>query len=140
MATLNEIQKFLEPRKMAIAGASRYQKKFGGSVFKELLENGFELYPVNPRANEIQGIKCYHSVEELPPDVEHLYIVTPNYETVLVAHAAVRKGFKMIWIQQKSETPEAINAIEKAGIPLKLNVRISPSTSDAVIGIVLVLP
>jgi hypothetical protein len=121
MVTLNDIQKFLEPRKMAIAGASRNMKKFGGSVFKELLENGFELYPVNPNASEIQGFKCYKSVEDLPADVQHLYIVTPNYETELVANAAIRKGIKMIWIQQKSESDKAIKTIMEAGIPLIYN-------------------
>ena len=38
MATLNEIRKFLAPKKLAIAGVSRNPKKFGGSVFKELKE------------------------------------------------------------------------------------------------------
>ena len=118
MITLNEIQKFLEPRKLAIAGASRNMKKFGGSVFKELRENGFELYPINPNADEIQGVKCYNSVEELPADVIHLFIVTPKYETDIIARAAVKKGIQMIWIQQESDTPEAVKTIEDAGIPL----------------------
>ena len=121
MVTLNVIQKFLEPRKMAIVGASRNPKKFGGSTFKELLEIGFEVYPVNPNTDEIQGVKCYKSVEDLPADVEHLYIVTPKYETELVANAAVRKGIKMIWIQKNSETTEAVKTIENAGIPLIYN-------------------
>ncbi len=118
MVTLNEIQKFLEPRKMAIAGASRNLKKFGGVVFKELRDKGFTLYPINPNAEEIQGIKCYKSVEELPVDVEHLLILTSKEETDSVAQAAIIKGVKMIWIQQKSETPEALKAITEAGIPL----------------------
>lgn len=118
MVTLNEIQKFFAPRKIAIAGASRSTKKFGGSIFKELREKGFVLYPINPNADEIQGVKCYRSVDELPADVEHLFIVTPKEETESVAQAAIRKGMKMIWIQQKSDTPEAVKIIEEAGIPL----------------------
>jgi predicted CoA-binding protein len=118
MVTLNEIQKFLEPRKMAMAGASRNLKKFGGAIFKELREKGFELYPINPNAEEIQGVKCYKSVDELPADVEHLFIVTSKEETESVAYAAIKKGMKMVWIQQKSDTPDAVKAIEEAGIPL----------------------
>jgi predicted CoA-binding protein len=118
MVTLNEIQNFLAPQKMAIAGVSRNQKKFGGAVFKELKEKNFELYPINPNAEEIQGVKCYKSVDELPTDVEHLLIVTPKYETEIVALAAIKKGIKKIWIQQQSDTPEAVKVIEEAGIPL----------------------
>lgn len=121
MVTLNVIQKFLEPRKMAIAGASRNLKKFGGVVFKELRDKGFSLYPVNPNAGEIQGVKCYKSVDELPADVEHLLILTSKEETNSVVQAAIEKGIKMIWIQQKSETTEAVANIEKAEIPLIYN-------------------
>lgn len=121
MVTLNEIQKFLEPRKLAIAGASRNLKKFGGVVFKELQANGFILYPINPNAEEIQGVKCYKSVDGLPADVEHLLILTSKEETDSVVHSAIKKGIKMIWIQQKSETPEAVKIIEEAGIPLIYN-------------------
>ena len=118
MTTLNLINDFLEPRKMAIIGASRNVKKFGGAVFKELSEKGFELYPVNPNADEIQGVKCFKSVADLPDDVKHLLIVTPAKETEDIAKACVKKGMKMIWIQQKSDTPEAVKIIEDAGIPL----------------------
>lgn len=118
MTTLNEIQKFLEPRKIAIAGASRNPKKFGGAVLKELKEKGFTLYPVNPNADEIQGLKCYRTVLDLPDDVNQLFIVTPRQETKAVVDAAIQKEMKMIWIQQKSETPEAVKAVEDAGIPV----------------------
>ena len=118
MTTLNEIQNFLEPRKMAMAGVSRDPEKFGGAIFKELKEKGFELYPVNPNTDEIQGVKCYRSVDELPDGVSRLLIVTPKHESTAVAAAAVKKGIKMVWIQQKSDTPEAVKTIEDAGIPL----------------------
>ena len=51
-------------------------------------------------------------------DVTHLFIVTPKQKTQEVVNAAVEKGMKMIWIQQKSETPEAVKTVEDAGIPL----------------------
>jgi uncharacterized protein len=121
MTTLNEIRKFLEPKKFAIAGVSRNPKKFGGAIFKELMEKGFELYPINPNADEIQGVKCYKSVTDLPGDVSHLLIVTPKQETQAVVDAAVKKGIAMIWIQQKSDTPEAVKSVEDAGIPLIYN-------------------
>lgn len=118
MTTLNEIQQFLAPQKMAIAGVSRNPKKFGGSVFRELKKKGFELYPVNQQADEIQGVKCYKSVSELPEDVKHLFIVTPKASTAGIAGEAISKGMDMIWIQQYSDTPEAVKAIQEAGIPL----------------------
>ncbi len=70
---------------------------------------------------EIQGVKCYNSVDEIPADVEHLLILTSKKETESVVQAAIIKGIKMIWIQQKSETPEAVKTVEEAEIPLIYN-------------------
>jgi hypothetical protein len=116
MTTLNEIQDFLETKKMAVAGASRNPKKFGGAIFKALKENGFELYPVNPNADEVQNVKCFKSIADLPNEVTHLYIVTPKSETQQVVDAAIKKAIKKIWMQQKSETPDAVKSVEEAGI------------------------
>jgi len=118
MVTLNQINSFLAPRKMAVAGASRNPKKFGGYVFAELKQKGFELYPINPNADEIQGVKCFKSVEELPADVTHLLILTPKTQTEEVSQAAAKKGFEMVWIQQTSDTPEALKAFDDAKIPV----------------------
>ena len=118
MITLNQINDFLSPRKIAVAGASRNPKKFGGYVFAELKQKGFQLYPVNPNADEIQGVKCYKTVEELPEEVSHLLIVTPKEETAVIAAAAVKKGIQSVWIQQTSETPEALKILDDAKIPV----------------------
>ena len=53
MVTLKDIQEFLEPKKMAIAGASRNPKKFGGTIVTEAIKSGYELFPVHPDASEI---------------------------------------------------------------------------------------
>src|SRR5690554_5514083 len=116
--TLNEIDLFLSHKKIAIAGVSRNIKKFGSVVMKELLEKGFEVYPVNPFATEIQGKKCYQTISDLPDEVKHLLIVTPKTKTPDVATEAVQKGMQGIWIQQMSDTPESIRVIKEAGIPL----------------------
>src|SRR5690606_18418784 len=105
------------PEKIAIAGVSRNPKKFGHIVLKELVDRGFDVYPVNPDADTIRGHRCYHSVTDLPDDVKHLLIVTPKHQTHAVADDAVSKGIKMVWIQQMSDSPEAIKILSDAGIP-----------------------
>ncbi|MFZ5430139.1 MAG: CoA-binding protein [Bacteroidota bacterium] len=109
MNSLTEIQEFLAPKKMAFAGASRNPKKFGGVVFNELIKKGFELYPVHPAASEIGGVACVKSVKDLPEGVDLLYIVTPKKETLSVVRDAAEKGIRKIWIQQASDTQEALD-------------------------------
>ena len=108
-----DIEKFFEPKKLAIAGASRNTKKFGHGIFKELLSKGYEVIPVNPNATEIDGVKCYHNVSEIPGEVKSLLIVTPKEETDGVLREAINKGIANIWVQQMSETVDTIKIAEE---------------------------
>ena len=114
--TIDQVRQFLAPKKLAVVGASRNPKKFGGTVIQELKDKAFELYPVNPNTDEIQGLKCYRSVDSLPDDVHHLLMVVPKNESAIVARQIAGKGIKMVWVQQMSDTPEAIQILEDAGI------------------------
>ncbi len=107
-ATKAAIDSFLAIRRVAVAGVSRDPKKFGHLVFKQLKEKGFEVYPINPESDQIGGVQCFHSVSALPLNVHSLLIITPKKQTKSVVTEAVAKGIDNIWIQQMSDTPEAI--------------------------------
>ncbi|MDZ7741181.1 MAG: CoA-binding protein [Bacteroidota bacterium] len=118
MISLAQIKDFLEPKKLAVAGVSRNKKKFGHAVFKELREKDFEVFPINPNTSEIEGVKCYPGIRELPEEVECLHIVTPKAQTLDILKEAHEKGIKKVWIQQSSDTPEAIKFAEEHDISL----------------------
>jgi uncharacterized protein len=110
--SLKSIKTFLEPKKLAIAGVSRNEKKFGYAVYKELREKGFKLYPVNPNAESLGNEPCFRSVSALPVDVKHLLILTKKDQTLGVLKEAIAKGMDNIWIQQMSETPEVLEYLK----------------------------
>jgi len=112
MATKQQIEQFLAAKTIAMAGVSRNPKKFGYDTFIDLRKKGMNLIPVNPNAEEIAGIKAYKSVNELPEGIESLVIMTPKQETATIVMQAKEKGIKNIWIQQMSDTPEAIRLLE----------------------------
>jgi len=118
MATLKAINDFLSVKDLAVAGVSRDKKKFGYVVFQELKKKGFSLYPINPNAETIDEVKCYKSVSELPVIITNLYIVTPKKNTAQIIRDAIAKGIRNIWIQQKSDTSEAIDLARENDINL----------------------
>jgi len=118
MTKKESISQFLAPKKLAIAGVSRNTKKFGYAIFNELRQKGYEICPINPNTDEIDGIKCYKSVSEIPADFEKLFIVTPKNETDLILKQASEKGIKHVWIQQMSNTKETSEIATKNGINL----------------------
>jgi uncharacterized protein len=108
-----QISNFFESKTIAIAGVSRNEKKFGNAVFKELRKKDFEIIPINPNVAEIDGLKCYSSIELLPIGVDSLLIVTPKKETDSVLRQAINKGIKNIWVQQMSETEATLKIAEE---------------------------
>jgi hypothetical protein len=116
MATLKQINEFLDSQPIALVGASRNPKKFGYTAFKELREKGMRLIPVNPLAEEILGIKSYPSVKMLPPEVHSIIIFTKKDKTASVVREAKEKGIKNIWIQQMADTKEALDELKDSEI------------------------
>lgn len=118
MITLRQIENFLEPKKMAVAGVSRNPNKFGYHVYAELKKKGFELFPLNPFATEIKGDKCYTCLADIPADVKHLLILTPKTATDTLLIEAVNRGINNIWVQQMSETKNTLQIAEQNNINL----------------------
>lgn len=118
MITKEMINNFMANKRMAIAGVSRNPKKFGHHVYKDMMNKGIEVLPVNPNIEEINGTKCYPTIESLPDSIENLLILTPKNKTEEITKQAINKGIKRIWIQQMSETREALELAEKANVEL----------------------
>lgn len=96
-----QLRPLLRPATVAIIGASRSPEKIGYQVLKNLLDGGFppdKVFPVNPKATEILGLKCYPSVKDVPIDVDLAVIVVPAKIVPLVLKDCAEKGVKAVAI------------------------------------------
>ena len=116
MVALKQIEEFFASEPIAMIGVSRDPKKFGFAAFRELKERGMNLLPVNPFADEIHGSKAYHDIRSLPPEVKGILIVTPKSATAGVVREAKEAGYKQIWLQQSSDSKEALAELNGSGI------------------------
>jgi acetyl coenzyme A synthetase (ADP forming)-like protein len=84
------------PRSIAVIGASRDRGTIGGAVFHNLLAHGFQgaVYPVNPKADVVQSVRAYPSVEALPETPDLAVILVPAAHVNGVMEACGRKGVK----------------------------------------------
>ena len=66
------LRPFLEPESVAIAGASRASGKFSNNILRNLLTLGYSgrIYPVNPREEEILGLRAYPKVSAIPESID----------------------------------------------------------------------
>jgi len=92
---LKAMNRIMQPDAVAVIGASVEDGKIGNSVMKNLINGGYKgnIYPINPKADEILGKKCYKSVKDIPGPVDIAVFAIP---AKFVAQALVEVGEKKI--------------------------------------------
>jgi predicted CoA-binding protein len=116
MTTKDSIENFLSSKSYAVVGVSRKQSKFGTVIYNELKKKGLDVYGVNPNMEVIEGEKCYHSLKELGDHVDAVINVVSPSQTLAIAQEANEIGVKNFWMQQGSESNEAIEYCKENGI------------------------
>ncbi len=88
------------PESIAIIGVSRNPKKIGFQVLYNLIKDGYRgrIYPVNPYADEILGLKVYRSISDIPDEIDLAMIVIPAEKVLEAVNESIRKGVKAIAI------------------------------------------
>lgn len=103
---------------IALVGASSNQARASNFVLTYLASStcDFELYPVNPRETEINGIACYPSLEDLPVVPDLVDVFRRPEDCVGVANDAIAVGAKTLWLQLGVENDEAMQLATDAGM------------------------
>ena len=94
------IDAFLESKEIAIAGVSPKKGNWGMALTNELTKKGYTVYPINPNHKEINGIKVFESVSELPGSVESLILaVNPKLAQEYIS-ACAGTSVRRVWMNQ----------------------------------------
>jgi acetyltransferase len=111
------LDSLFKPKGVAVIGASSKELHIGNRVIKNLIDFGYKgaIYPINPKADEIRGLKCYKSILETPGPVDVVHMVIPAKFVPMAVDDCGRKGVKHVIINSGgfSEIGEKGLAIEK---------------------------
>ena len=112
-----QLDAFFKPQSIAVIGANRDPEKVGHRIIRNLVEYGFkgQLYPINPKADEILGLTCYSNIADVPEQVDLAVIVVPAKIVPMIAEECGRKGVKGIVVISAgfSETGREGTPLEK---------------------------
>lgn len=112
------------PRSVAVVGASPDKRKIGNAVLENLVKTGFKgkIYPVNPSCDEILGLKCYQSLDQLEKGIDVVLIALPAKVSVEVLDQCVKNSSKFVIIVAGgfSESGESGKQLEEQ-IKLKIH-------------------
>ncbi|HHT9114833.1 MAG TPA: acetate--CoA ligase alpha subunit [Candidatus Wunengus californicus] len=92
------LEHFFSPKTVAVVGASREEGKVGHDLLKNLVRHGFQgkVYPVNPHAGNILGIKTYTALKKIPDKVDLAVIVVPAPYVGKTIDECIEKGIDSV--------------------------------------------
>jgi predicted CoA-binding protein len=125
MPTLKEAASdFLNQKRIAVAGVSRTPGGSHGAnvVYTGLCKAGYEVFAVNPNAEEVEGDACYPDIKSIPGGVDAVVVGTAADVSAAVARECAELGIKRVWLHRSfgagSVSPEAVQVGEESGITL----------------------
>ncbi len=102
------IKEFMDQKRFAVVGATDNPDKYGNRIVKNLRDRGYEVYPVNPKLEKVEGLRCYPSIVEVPVRVDVVDFVVPPKATEEILKQCKDLGLDRIWLQPGSESEAAI--------------------------------
>jgi acetyltransferase len=114
-AAAAEVGSLLDPDAVAVIGASNTEGKPGYALVKNIRENGYDgsVYPINPKAETIQGLTAYASIADVPTDVDTALFVVPGHIIPKIIPACAHKGVTSL-VVVSAGFGEAIDAERQA--------------------------
>ena len=94
----NLVQDFLAQKKIAVVGISDKRDTGCNLAYKKFKENGYQVFPVNPRISTYEGETCYADLKSIPEKVDAVFVLTSPKVTEQIVQQCVDLGIRHIWM------------------------------------------
>ena len=102
---------------VAVIGASTDRKKFGNKAVRAFQNAGFDVYQVHPSAPEIEGLRAYASLDEVPLEqIDRVSLYVAPQVGLTVLDQVARKQVGEVWLNPGTESPEVVARAESLGL------------------------
>jgi hypothetical protein len=105
---------------IAIIGASNNKNKFGNKCVRAYQSIGWKVFPINTKENNIEGLKCYQSITQLPYKPDRVSIYLPPNITISLIPELLKAKIKNVILNPGAESEELIKALHENGIKTTL--------------------
>ena len=104
------------PRTVAVIGASNVREKYGNKAVRAYLRQGWTVYPVNPNEREVEGLKAYPSITDIPGPVDRATLYLPPQVGLGVLDGIKAKGVEELYVNPGAESDELLARAEAMGL------------------------
>lgn len=103
-------------KSIAIIGASNDQTKYGNKAVRAYLQRGFEVYPVNPKEAQIEGLPAFKSILDVPARPNLISVYLPPAVLLKVLPDIAKKGCDELWLNPGTESDEVLAEAGRLGL------------------------
>ena len=101
---------------VAVIGASSNRDKWGNKAVRAFAQQGYTVYPINPNEPEVEGLKTYASIKELPVRPNKVTVYIPPQRLVKILPAIAERGCDELFLNPGTESPEVLAECERLGL------------------------
>ena len=116
----SSVAEFLSGKRFAVAGVSRDPKQTANLIFRKLRGSGFEVFPVNPSATEVESERCYPNLASVPGVIDGVVVVTHPRDALEVVNQCRQCEVRRVWFHRAfgagSVSDNAVRACNALGI------------------------
>ena len=101
---------------VAVIGASNDRAKFGNKAVRAYLQQGYAVYPVNPKESQVEGLPCFKTIKDVPVRPQRITVyVRPEVVLKLLPEIAA-KSCDELWLNPGTESDEVLKEAERLGL------------------------
>jgi len=119
-------------KSVAILGASADRSKYGNKAVRAYLQQGYTVFPINPKGGVIEGLRVYRTIADLPTRPDRVSVYLQPEVTLKVLPDVLAKGCDELWLNPGADSEEVVAEAERLGLTVVracsiLEIGVSPS-------------
>ena len=104
------------PKVVAVIGASNNRRKFGNRALRAYRDQGYTVVPINPHEQEVEGLKSYASVLDVPGPIDMATVYVPGAIGVKVLDDVAKKGIAEVWLNPGADDDPVVERARALGL------------------------
>ena len=101
---------------VAVIGASNDRSRYGNMAVRAFRRAGYQVYPVNPTEPEIEGLKAFSTINDVPAELDTISIYVRPAVLVKLLPDIARKGCKDLWLNPGTSSDTVLAEVERLGL------------------------
>ncbi|MFW6294295.1 MAG: CoA-binding protein [Halanaerobium sp.] len=112
------IEKTMKMKNWAVVGATTKENRYGYKIVKKLKENDYNVFPVNPKFEKVEGLKCYDDLSSIETQIDVVDMVINPKHGINVMKEINDLGIKHVWLQPGTRSQEIRDFAAKNNIEI----------------------